>query len=170
MNFPNALNPCYIKSDDNMDVVTAIAVALSTLGGIIASLLGGWDALMDVLVLFMVIDIGLGLYISAGRHKSSKTKTGRFASEEFYKGVTKKFLVFIVIIVAVALDRVMGGTIIVSGQEVTLLRSVVCVFYILVEASSILENLALAGVPLPSRLKDTLEVLRNSYKRRNASI
>lgn len=130
--------------------------------GFLASLVGGWDFLMDTLVLLMVIDVLLGLSISMWKHRSQKTKSGRFASREFYKGVTRKFLCFIVIIVAVALDNLTGTYIIVGSLQVTLLRSIVVVFYILCEATSIIENLTLLGVPMPKKLLDMLEILKES--------
>lgn len=145
-----------------MDFVTSVMIAISTVGGVIATLLGGADALLDTLLLFMVIDILLGLYMSAWRHKSAKTETGRFSSEVMWRGITKKFLIFLVIIIAVYLDKLMGSMVVVGDMQFTLLRSAVMLFYILEEASSILENLSILGVPLPKRLTDMLEVLKKN--------
>jgi toxin secretion/phage lysis holin len=140
-------------------VITGTMIGLATVGGAIATLLGGADVLLDALLLFMCIDILLGVYTSV-RRKSTKTPTGRFSSEALYKGLTKKFLIFVVIIIAVYLDRLVGTYIVIGDLQFTLLRSAVMLFYIFEETTSILENLAVLGVPLPYRLRCTLEVLK----------
>lgn len=115
---------------------------------------------MDTLVLLIVLDILLGMLLSVWKHKSHKTESGRFASTEFYKGITRKFLCFVVIIVAVALDNLTGTYVMVGEEQVTLLRSVVIIFYIICEITSIIENLAMLGVPIPKKLRNMLEILR----------
>ena len=145
-----------------MEALTAIALAISAVGGFIASLVGGFDALIYTLVLFMVIDIVLGIGMAIYKHQSKKTETGRYSSEALYKGITRKFLSFLVIVIAVALDNLTGLYIMAGDTQITVLRSVVCLFYILYEASSILENLALLHVPLPKKLLDMLEVMKKS--------
>lgn len=149
-----------------MDVMTTAILGFSALGGFIISLLGGADLLLYTLVLFIIIDVCLGIIVSAWYHHSPKTLTGRFSSKEFYKGLNHKFLMFVVIIIAVALDNLLQTYILVGDVQTTLLRSVVILFYIFMEASSILENLALLDMPLPAKLMDALEVLKstNDYK------
>lgn len=151
-----------MESIDNMENMTIALLGTSSLGGVLAYLFGGFDALLDALVLFMILDVLLGILVAVWKHRSSKTESGRFSSETMYYGVTRKFLVFIVLIVAVALDRLLGTYIIVGDSETTLLRSTVCIFYIAIEASSILENVALLGFPLPKKLLDVLEVMRRT--------
>ena len=145
-----------------MDIITTIALVISAIGGFIASLLGGFDALIGTLILFMVMDIILGISMSLYKHRSKKTETGRYSSEALYKGITRKFLSFFVIIIAVAIDNLTGMYIMAGDYQITVLRSVVCLFYIIYEASSILENLALLHVPLPKKLLEVLEIMRKN--------
>ena len=148
----------------NMETTTLarIAAGLSAVGGFIVQLLGGADILLYTLVLFIVIDVAMGVFMSIHKHLSKKTESGRFSSEAFRKGVTTKFLSFIVIIVAVALDNLTGLYLITGDVQITLLRSTVILFYIAYEASSILENCAILGLPLPKKILDVLDVIKKN--------
>ena len=147
---------------DKMDFLSALTIAVSAVGGVIASLLGGADTLLDTLLLFMVIDIFLGVYMSAWKHKSPKTDAGKFSSQTFWEGITRKFLTFIIIIIAVYLDGLLGTYFVVGDMNATLLRSAVILFYIFNEASSILETMAILGMRLPKKLLNMLEVLKEN--------
>ena len=115
-----------------------------TLGGSVATAyLGGWDIMLRVLVLFVVLDYITGVY-AAFCEKHLNSEIG-------LKGIAKKILLFVVIAVAVAVDDVLGQAI---------FRSLAIWFYVANEALSILENCALAGVPIPSFLKTALEQLK----------
>ena len=52
------------------------------LGALIAGLLGGWDATMQVLCLVMALDFVTGLMV-AFHGKSKKTETGGLSSKAF---------------------------------------------------------------------------------------
>ena len=141
--------------------VASITAFLALVGGTVVQLLGGADALLYTLVLFIVIDIGMGIFMSCHKHLSKKTKSGYFSSEELRKGIFRKFFCFVVIIIAVALDNLTGLYLVSGNVQMTLLRSTVILFYIAYEASSILENLAILGVPLPKKLINVLDVLKD---------
>ena len=70
------------------------------------------------------------------------------------KGITKKGLILIVLLVAVMLDRLLdNGT--------WMFRTLIAYFYIMNEGISILENCAALGVPIPEKLKQALKQLNN---------
>ena len=69
------------------------------------------------------------------------------------RGIIKKFGYFIVVGVAVVLDRIMGDT----GA----IRTLVIYFFIANDGISILENWGGMGLPLPQKLFDVLEQLKN---------
>lgn len=73
-------------------------------------------------------------------------------SEIGFKGLLKKCLVLVVLIVAVMLDRLLN-----TGDWV--FRTLVCYFYIANEGISLLENISKLGVPIPAKIKDALEQL-----------
>lgn len=109
-------------------------------------LFGGWDAAIGVLIVLMVLD-----YIT-GVLNGYLTKT--LNSEVGFKGLLKKFLILVVMIIAVMLDRLMN-----TGDWI--FRTLVCYFYIANEGISLLENISLMGVPIPDKIKDALEQLNN---------
>jgi len=114
--------------------------------GIMATLLGGWDKAMEILSIFMVIDYVTGI-ASAMKLKTLRSSVG-------FEGIFKKGSIFLVVILAVQLDRLTGTTI-------ALFRSATCFFFIANEGLSILENLGEIGVKLPAFMKKTLKKLRD---------
>ena len=50
--------------------------AVGLIGGVIASLYGGWDAALQTLIIFMAIDYITGLIVAGVFHASPKTETG----------------------------------------------------------------------------------------------
>lgn len=69
------------------------------------------------------------------------------------KGIMKKVGYLIVVAVAVEIDRIIGNT----GA----IRSLVIYFFVANEGISILENWGNMGLPLPQKIFDTLEQLKN---------
>lgn len=121
---------------------------MAALGGGIASALGGWDTLLHVLIAMMAADYLSGLVVAA-MGRSLKTVYGGLSSKVGAMGLAKKGLMLLCVLVAAMLDRAMG-----ADQAVC--RDAVCWFYIANEGLSLLENLSLAGVPFPGRLKELL--------------
>lgn len=107
--------------------------------------LGGWDIALRVLLIVVVLD-----YIS-GVLKAIYNK--KLNSEIGLKGIVKKIGYFILVAVAVVLDRTMGDT----GA----IRTLVIYFFVANEGISILENWGDMGVPFPQKLRETLEQLKN---------
>jgi toxin secretion/phage lysis holin len=80
------------------------------------------------------------------------------SSDVGLKGIARKAIIFIVLIVAVALDRLLNtGT--------WMFRSLICYFYIANEGLSLLENCASLGVPIPNKILESLEQLKNGEKK-----
>lgn len=117
----------------------------------ILRLLGGWDAALSLLFLSMGLDVLTG-FLCALHRKSDKTEGGGFLSRSFFLGLTRKLMVLALVILAAALDRMMGT----DGVA----RLSVIGFYTANEGLSILENAALLGLPLPGALTAALERLR----------
>ncbi|MGN0777725.1 MAG: holin family protein [Aristaeellaceae bacterium] len=127
--------------------------ALAAIGGAIAGAFGGLDTMMLVLVAFMVIDYVTGMLV-AWMGKSRKTETGHMDSKVGFVGLCKKCLMLIFVLMAALLDRAMG-------TDAAIFRSMVVWFYMANEGLSVLENLALAGVPFPRRVRQALEQIRD---------
>lgn len=119
-------------------------------GGIIAGLFGGWDASIATLLLFMAVDYISGLLVGATK-KSLKTESGGLSSAIGFKGLAKKIGVLLLVLVSARLDIILGTAYIRHG---------VCVAFMVNELISIVENLGLLGIRLPSVLVDAIEVLQ----------
>ena len=118
---------------------------IATVGVYATWLFGGWDIAIQVLVAFMIIDYITGVIVAY--------INGEIDSRIGFKGILKKVLILIALIVGVLLDRLVG-------IEWTF-RTVVCYFFIGNEGWSILENIGKTGLPLPERLKDKLAQLKD---------
>ena len=121
---------------------------IATICGAIAGAFGGWDKLLIVLVIMMAIDYVSGVVV-AWMGKSNKTEYGGLSSKVGAQGLLKKGLMMLVVLVAALLDRAMGG-------QAAVCRDAACWFYIANEGISLLENLSLAGVPFPEKIKELL--------------
>ena len=126
---------------------------LAGIAGAIAGLFGGWDTMLMVLVGAMVIDYISGWAVAI-LGKSTKTESGHLDSQVAWKGLLKKGLALLVVLLGALLDRAVG-------QQV--FRNMVVWFYIANEGLSVLENLALAGVPFPQGVKKMLEQMRDHH-------
>ena len=120
------------------------------------NLLGGWDVLLEVLITCVVIDYATGI-IKALMGKSEKSEMGALASGVMYKGGLRKILIFIIVAVAVVADKIIS-------PDITVIRSGAIIYYIGVEGLSILENVTLCGLPIPQKLRQTLEKIKEDDK------
>ena len=129
-----------------MDKVFDKAVkALAAMGGAVAGALGGWDALLRVLVAMMAADYASGVTVAI-MGRSRKIEHGGLSSKVGAEGILRKGMMLAVVLAASLLDTAMGG-----GNAMC--RDAACWFYIANEGLSLLENLGLMGVPFPERLK-----------------
>lgn len=110
-----------------------------------------------VLLLALMIADYLSGVVAAFLKKSRKSATGGLSSAAGAKGLLKKGLMLLVVMLAYALDGFIG-------QGNAMFQNAVTWFYISNEALSLLENLALAGVPIPRRLREALERLAQEEK------
>ena len=128
--------------DENRALFSTITATIGVYG---TWLFGAWDIAIQVLVAFMVIDWITGVIVAY--------INGDIDSRVGFKGILKKVLILIALIVGVLLDRLIG-------IEWTF-RTVVSYFFIGNEGWSILENIGKTGLPLPEKLKDKLAQLKD---------
>lgn len=128
-----------------------ICTALGAIGAGIAAAFGGWSAALTTLVIFMAIDYVSGLILAGVFHRSSKTESGALESKAGWKGLCRKGLTLLIVVVASRLDVMLGTTFV---------KDAVCIAYICNEALSILENAGLMGVPIPKAVKNAIEILK----------
>lgn len=127
-------------------ICTTIGVA----GSAIAALFGGWDTGLVTLLIFMGIDYASGLVVAGVFHNSKKTKTGALESKAGWKGLCRKGMSLLFILIAYRLDLAIGSNYI---------RDAVIIGFIVNETISIVENAGLMGVPLPKVINKAIDIL-----------
>ena len=112
--------------------------------GTVFSYLVGWNAVIEALLIAMLIDYMTGVlaaYINP--HLALNSQKG-------FKGILKKIMILLLIVLAHELDHAIG-------QQV--IQTVVVWFFLGNEGLSIIENAGKAGLPIPNKLRNTLEQL-----------
>lgn len=128
-----------------------ICTAIGVVGSVIASLFGGWDAALVTLVIFMAIDYVTGLLVAGVFHNSGKTENGALESRAGWKGLCRKCITLLMVLVATRLDLVTGTNFI---------RDAVVIAFIANETISIVENAGLMGINIPTAITSAIEVLK----------
>ena len=129
----------------------AVCTGAGVVGSTIAALFGGWDAALITLIIFMSIDYVTGLLVAGVFHTSEKTENGTLESRAGWKGLCRKGVSLLIVLVACRLDVVMGSNFI---------RDAVVIAFIANETLSIIENAGLMGVPIPAMIVKAVEVLK----------
>lgn len=117
--------------------------------GMVKVTLGWWDGLLSALILFMVLEYLTQILVAIMNKQKS--------SEIGFCGIAKKVSIFFL----VAMGNVIDILIIQNGSMV---RTIVILFYLSHEGITILENVAILGLPIPQKLKDILEQLKDGKK------
>lgn len=105
---------------------------------------GSWDLALQVLIVFMILDYVTGVLYAF--------ISNQLNSEVGFKGLVKKLMILVVLIIGVMLDRILE-----TGNWV--FRTLVCYFYIANEGISLLENVGNIGIPIPNKIRNALEQL-----------
>lgn len=129
----------------------ALCTTAGVVGSFIASLFGGWDTGIATLVLFMGIDFFSGLAVAGIFKKSTKTETGALESRAGWKGLCRKSMTLLFVLIAYRLDLAIGTNYI---------RDTVVIGFMANELISIVENAGLMGLPLPGVLTKAIDVLK----------
>ena len=128
---------------------------LCAAGGVICSSVaqtfGGWDAGIATLIVFMAVDYITGLICAGVFHKSPKTPNGALESRAGWKGLVRKCLTLVMVLVAAQLDLLIGSNFI---------RDAVVIGFAANEVISIVENMGLIGIPVPKVITSAIEVLK----------
>lgn len=119
-------------------------VGVTGIGGFLGWIWGGWDALIKVLVAFVVFDYATGMLASHIK--------GTLSSKIGFVGIAKKVTIFFIVAVSNLLDEALG-----SGNT---LRNATIFFYLGNELLSFVENVGKMGVPLPPQLTNAVAVLK----------
>lgn len=137
---------------DVSGVKVAICGGIGVVGSVIAEVFGGWDAAMITLVTLMIIDYIMGILVAAVWHKSPKSESGTLESRAGWKGLCRKGVVLLIVLVAARLDILLGTS--------NIVRNAAIIGYSANELISVVENAGLMGVPIPSVIQKAIDVLQ----------
>ena len=125
--------------------VETMQYVISVIGGFVGWFLGGVDRFLYALLVFVVVDYLTGLMAAYIQKKIS--------SEVGFRGICRKVAIFCLVGIAHILD----AQVIKTGS---VLRTAIVFFYLSNEGISILENITVIGLPVPQKLRDVLEQIR----------
>ena len=94
-----------------------------------------------------------GILLPAVFRKSPKSPNGALESRAGWKGLCRKAMTLLYVLIAARLDLLLG---------VDYVRDAVCIGFIANEALSIVENAGLMGMPLPDAVRKGIDVLKST--------
>lgn len=134
------------------DIASTMQFVFAAMGGALGAVMGGFDGFLYALIVFVVMDYVTGVMVGI-LNKELSSRIG-------FRGIFKKVVIFCLVAVAHIIDTLVIGT----GS---VLRTAVIFFYLSNEGISILENATVIGLPVPGKLKDILEQIREGKEDEN---
>ena len=128
-----------------------VCTVIGAVGSGIAALFGEWDTGLVSLLIFMGLDYVSGLVVAGVFHKSNKTDTGSLESKAGWKGLCRKCMTLVFVLVAYRLDLVI---------ETNYIRDAVIIAFMANELISLVENAGLMGIPLPAVITKANDILQ----------
>ena len=92
-----------------------------------------------------------GIIVAGVFHRSGKSENGALESRAGFKGLCRKGMILLILLVACRLDLMLG-----TGY----IKDCVCIAFVVNETLSIIENAGLMGVPIPQVLIKAIDVLK----------
>lgn len=132
-----------------LEVFTSMFSGLKFLLSVIIAFLirtfGGYDDVLHILIILMCVDYGTGIM--------KAYLTQKVNSQKGFKGIVKKVFILCIVVVATQIDMI--------TKSDNTIRNICIISFCLNECISILENATICGLPVPQKLKDVLEQLKN---------
>jgi toxin secretion/phage lysis holin len=133
---------------------------VGAVGGFVAMVFGGWSDALITLIVFMALDYVTGLIVAGIFKKSKKSENGALESRAGFKGLCRKGVALMIVLVAVRLDIIM---------HTTYIKDAVIIAFVANESISIIENAGLMGIPVPGIIARAIDVLRNDSEKANSN-
>jgi len=121
-------------------------------GGVLSPLFGGFDMTLCVLLICMAADYVTGFLVAAVFRRSKKSQDGALSSNAGWRGLCKKGVVLIIVVVAHHAGVVSG---------ISFVREGVIFAFMANEIVSLFENAALMGVPVPPAIPKVIDALKS---------
>ncbi|WP_407671550.1 phage holin family protein [Paenibacillus guangzhouensis] len=127
-------------------------IALNTMTGIVGSVVtfafGEWSQLLTFFLVAITIDYITGIAASLLEGQGLNSNTG-------FWGIARKVFMLFIIMLGHQMDLLLGTEIIMSGA---------IYFYLANELISITENYGRLGLPLPQKIRDMIQILKQRDK------
>lgn len=133
---------------------------VGAIGGFVAMIFGGWSDALITLIVFMALDYVTGLIVAGIFKKSKKSENGALESRAGFKGLCRKGVALMIVLVAVRLDIIM---------HTTYIKDAVIIAFVANESISIIENAGLMGVPIPGVIAKAIDVLKKESDKVSAN-
>lgn len=128
-----------------------VCTVIGLVGGVLTSALGGWNEALAALLICMTLDYATGLIVAGVFHTSPKSPGGGLESNAGWKGLARKVVTLMIVVVAHEMDVLLG---------ISYLRDAVVIGFCANEVISILENAGLMGLPIPGVLREAIDQLK----------
>ncbi|QGG47357.1 toxin secretion/phage lysis holin family protein [Heliorestis convoluta] len=136
----------------NGEFLGYVKMAFAAVGAFLGWFLGSYDGFLYALIMFIVLDYITGLMVAY--------VTKEISSHIGSKGIFKKVVIFILVGVAQIIDSQIIG-------EGSVIRTAVIFFYLSNEGISIIENAGKLGLPIPAKLRDSMDQLKDKEEERD---
>lgn len=133
-----------------------ICAIFGIIGGFIANAFGGWSAALTTLLIFMGVDYLSGLILAGVFHASPKSEDGTLESYAGWKGLVRKGMTLLIVLIGARLDLLIG---------VNYIRDAMVIAFCVNELLSVIENMGLMGVPMPEILTNAIEMLKSKSEK-----
>ena len=140
------------KGEGNSPMKDFFAAVAGLAGAFITYTLGGWDTALQTLIIFMTADYISGVILAGVFKKSKHSISGALSSSCCWRGLVKKSMQLLIVLVGYRLDIMIGTDFV---------RTAVIIAFISSEVISLMENAGLMGIPIPPALRKALDVLNN---------
>lgn len=133
-----------------------ICISIGTVGSFLIKLVGGWDSLMQTLLIFMIIDYASGWTVAAVFQNSTKTQNGGLESKAGLKGLIKKCMILLLVVAMQCVD---------VALKCDYIRNAAIIGFAANELISIVENAKLMGIPMPKVVYKAIDVMNEKEKK-----
>lgn len=131
---------------------------IGTVGSFIAYMLGGWTTGLQTLIIFMGIDYLMGLTNAAIFKNSPKSENGKLNSAICWKGLCRKGVILLFVLIGYRLDLVFG---------LDYIKNTIIIGFLANELISIVENAGLMGIDLPPIIANAIDMLTEKGEEKN---
>lgn len=136
-----------------------VSAAAGIIGSAVTALFGGWSTGLCTLLIFMCADYITGLIVAGVFKNSPKTDSGALESRAGWKGLIRKGVTLLTVLIGYRLDVLLGTAYI---------RDAVIIAFITNEVISITENAGLMGLPMPEAVKKAIDILKGKEEEKSA--